>query len=158
MLKPDTMNKKKLQIEQIENKIRAFAPAREVTPPPTGWIKAIRLALGASQQQVGRRLSITRQSVHEIEKREKDGSITLNSLRETASAMDMKLVYALVPKDGSLEALIERRARELAEKIVKRTSNTMELEDQKVSSERIMKAIEDRAAILKHEMPKILWD
>lgn|SRR5690625_310162 len=150
--------KRNLQIEQLEKKIKAFAPVRKVTPPPTGWLKAIRLALGVSQQQVGRRLSITRQSVHEIEKREMDGSITLNSLRETASAMDMELVYALVPKDGSLEALIERKARELAEKIVKRTSNTMELEDQKVSSNRLMKAIENRAVTLKHEMPKILWD
>jgi len=150
--------KRNLQIEQLEKKIKAFAPVRKVTPPPTGWLKAIRLALGVSQQQVGRRLSITRQSVHEIEKRERDGSITLNSLRETASAMDMELVYALVPKDGSLDALIERKARELAEKIVKRTSNTMELEDQKVSSNRIMKAIENRAVTLKHEMPKILWD
>src|SRR5690625_7488972 len=124
--------KRNLQIEQLEKKIKAFAPVRKVTPPPTGWLKAIRLALGVSQQQVGRRLSITRQSVHDIEKRAKDGSITLNSLRETASAMDMKLVYALAAIDGSLEALIERSARELAEKIDQCTSNMIEQEYQKV--------------------------
>ena len=60
----------------------------------------------------------------------------------------MDLVYALVPKDGSLDALIERKARELAIKIVSRTSNTMRLEDQENSTERIKKAIDEGATEL----------
>jgi len=35
----------------------------------------------------------------------------VKSLRETANALDMQLVYGLVPKDGSLDALIDRKAR-----------------------------------------------
>ena len=42
----------------------------------------------------------------------------------------MQLVYGFVPNDGSLDALIEKRANELATQIVMRTSNTMKLEDQ----------------------------
>jgi hypothetical protein len=70
----------------------------------------------------------------------------------------MNLVYGFTPKDGSLDALIERRARELATNIVLRTSQTMKLEDQKNSDKRIKKAIEERTAVIKNEMPKILWD
>ena len=34
----------------------------------------------------------------------------------------------------------------------------MKLEDQENSEQRIKKAINERATILKHEIPKILWD
>ena len=138
--------------------MKVYAPIANVTPPPTGWIKAVRLALGMSLQQLAIRLSITKQSVQEMEQREKNGFITLKSLRDTANALDMELVYGFVPKDGSLDALIERKARELATKIVSRTSHSMILEDQGISDERIEKAIEERATRLKYEMPKILWD
>jgi hypothetical protein len=70
----------------------------------------------------------------------------------------MELVYGFVPKDGSLDALIERKAKELATEIVMRTSNSMKLEDQEISYGRIQKAIEERTISLKNEMPKILWD
>ena len=152
------MNKNKLQIEQLEAKIKVYSLITKVNMPPTGWIKAIRLALGMSLQQLANRISITKQSVQEMEQRETDGSISLKSLRETALALDMELVYGFVPKDGSLDALIDRKALELAIKIVSRTSNTMKLEDQENSEKRIKKAIEERTTLLKHEMPKVLWD
>lgn len=152
------MNKNKLQIEQLESKIQVYAPITKIAIPPTGWLKAVRMALGMSLQQLANRISITKQSVQEMEQREKDGSISLKSLREAANALDMELVYGFVPKDGSLDALINRKARELATQIVSRTSNTMKLEDQENSEMRLKKAIEQRTAILKHEMPKILWD
>lgn len=152
------MNKKKLQIEQLERKLSDFKTAQQVAPPSTGWLRAIRVSLGMSLQQLADKLSITKQSVQEIEKREKEGSITLKSLREAANALDMQLVYALVPKDGSIENLIDRKARELATQIVSRTSNTMKLEDQENTKQRLQKAVEERAAVLKSELPKILWD
>lgn len=136
----------------------AFASLQKVAPPPTGWLKAIRTALGMSLQQLSKRLSITKQSMQEIEQREKDGSITIKSLREAGKALDMQLVYGFVPNDGSLEAFIERKAKELATQIVLRTSNSMKLEDQENSKQRIEKAIEERAAVIKNEMPKNLWD
>ena len=152
------MGKKSLQLQQLNSKMLAFASLQKVAPPPTGWLKAIRTALGMSLQQLSKRLSITKQSMQEIEQREKDGSITIKSLREAAKALDMQLVYGFVPNDGSLEALIDRKAKELATQIVLRTSNTMKLEDQENSKQRIEKAIEERATIIKNEMPKTLWD
>lgn len=152
------MAKKNLQIQQLNSRMKAF-PGLDKTPiPPTGWIKAIRAALGISLQQLGNKLSITKQSVLDIEKREKEGTITIKALREAGKALDMQLVYGFVPNDGSLEALIERKAEALATQIVLRTSNTMKLEDQENSKRRIKKAIKERALVIQNEMPKILWD
>jgi predicted DNA-binding mobile mystery protein A len=152
------MGKKSLQLQQLNSKMLGFASLKQVAMPPTGWIKAIRTAIGMSMQQLGNKLNVSKQGVMDIEKREKDGSITIKSLREIARAMDMQLVYGFVPNDGSLDALIEKRATELATQIVMRTANTMKLEDQANSKKRIETAIRERAAAIKKEMPKILWD
>ena len=152
------MGKKSLLLQQLNSKMLAFAALKQVAMPPTGWIKAIRTALGMSMQQLGNKLSITKQSIQDIEQREKDGSITLKALKELGRALDMQLVYGFVPNDGSLDALIEKKATELATQIVLRTSNTMKLEDQENTKLRIEKAIEERTTIIKNEMPKMLWD
>ena len=152
------MGKNSLQIQQLNSKMLAYTSLQKVAPPPTGWIKAIRNAIGMSMLQLGNRLSITKQSVQDMERREKDGSITIKALREAARALDMQLVYGFVPNDGSLDALIEKKATELATKIVLRTSNTMKLENQGNTNTRIEKAIKERAEEIKNEMPKILWD
>lgn len=70
----------------------------------------------------------------------------------------MQLIYGFVPIDGSLDALIDRKAKALATKIVMCTSNTMHLEDQGNSSRRFEEAIKERTESIKKELPKILWD
>lgn len=152
------MPKHLLQLQQLNSKMSAFSALKEVAIPPTGWIKAIRTAIGMSMLQLGNKLSISKQAVLDIERREKDGSITIKSLREIGKAIDMELVYGFVPTDGSLDALIEKRAAILAAEIVMRASNTMKLEDQGNSNERIEMAIKERTASIVNEMPKILWD
>lgn len=152
------MTKQALLIQQLNAKMLAFTSLQKVAPPPTGWIKAVRTALGMTLEQLGNKLSLSKQAAQAIENREKEGSLTLKALREAANALDMQLVYGFVPKDGSLDALIDWKARELATQIVLRTSQTMKLEDQENSPERIKKAIEERANVLKSEMPKMLWN
>ncbi|MND44590.1 hypothetical protein D3C80_354320 [compost metagenome] len=152
------MGKKSLQLQQLNSKMLGFASLKHVAMPPTGWIKAIRTTIGMTMQQLGNKLNVSKQGVMDIEKREKDGSITIKSLREIARAMDMQLVYGFVPNDGSLDALIEKRATDLATQIVMRTANTMKLEDQANSKKRIEAAIKERATAIQNEMPKILWD
>lgn len=152
------MAKQSLQLQQLNSKMRSFAALSKVAIPPTGWIKAIRTALGMSMQQLGNKLNVSKQGVMDMEKREKDGSISIRSMRDIAAAMDMQLVYAFVPNDGSLDALIEKRATALATEIVMRTANSMKLENQANSEKRIQSAIRERAAAIQNEMPKILWD
>lgn len=107
---------------------------------------------------IGQKLSITKQGVMDMEKREKEGAITIKSMQEIAKAMDMQFVYGFVPNAGSLEQMIEMQALEMATKIVERTSNSMKLEDQANSKERIEKAIKERAEEIINKTPKILWD
>lgn len=152
------MNISALQRKQLSKKISEFERLTGALPPTGGWIKAIRTSLGVSLEQLGNKLGITRQSVLALEIREKSQSITLRSLSEAAEAMDMQLVYALVPKDGSLEALIERKAEELARKIVTRTSQSMKLEGQENSADRLSEAFEERKTDILQKMPKALWD
>ena len=152
------MNTRLLQLQQINKKMERYSSLQEVVIPPTGWVKAIRTSLNMSMQQLGKKLSITRQGIKDIEEREKTGSITIKSLKEIGRVLDMKLVYGFVPIDGSLGALIEKRAMELATTIVLRTSVSMQLEDQGNSEVRPEKAIKEKAEEIIKEMPKILWD
>lgn len=152
------MSNKSLQLQQLNSKMQAFAGPAKAGMPPTGWIKAIRIAIGMSLQQMGNKLSITKQSMQDIEKREKAGTLTLNALKDAANALDMQLIYGFVPKDGTIEKMINRKARDLAIRIVLRTSNTMKLEDQGNSDTRIKKAIEEKATAFSNKLPKILWD
>jgi predicted DNA-binding mobile mystery protein A len=152
------MKKTSLQFQQLNTKMLGFSSLSQVAIPPTGWIKAIRTTLGMTMQQLGKKLGISKQGVMDMEKREKEGAITIKALKEAAKAMDMQLVYGFVPHDGSLDALIEKRARALATQIVLRTSQTMKLENQGNSTLRIEKAIQERTETIKNEMPKILWD
>lgn len=152
------MKKELLQIRQIDKKLAPLLKVGKHFMPHEGWIRTIRHALGMSTTQLGKKLGITRQGVHILEKREAEGSISIKILKETARVMDMQLVYAFIPNDSTLEALIERRAYELAAKIVKRTSKTMELENQKISKSRLKKAIEEKQSLIQFQMPKVLWD
>jgi len=152
------MRNNKLQFQQLNEKLAQLTVLQHVNVPPIGWIKTIRKSIGMSMEQLGKKLSITKQGVMDIEKREKEGAITIKSLQEIAKAMDTRFVYGFVPNAGSLEEMIETRALEIATKIVERTSTTMKLEDQANSKRRIENAIKERASEIINKTPKILWD
>jgi predicted DNA-binding mobile mystery protein A len=152
------MKDKTLLIKQLDRKIAAFNSIDPEEFSSFQWIRSIRKAIGMSLMQLADRMSITKQSVNEIEKREATGALTIKSLREIAAAFDMQFVYGFIPNDGTIEKMIEHRAREIATEIVQRTSRTMALEDQENSSTRIEASIEEMTDKLKKEMPKHLWD
>jgi predicted DNA-binding mobile mystery protein A len=150
--------KQKLILEQTDRKLKPFLALLHKGAPDTGWVYTIRKALNMSLGQLGKRVGQSPQGIRAVEQREINGQVTLRSLKEIASAMDMELVYALVPKDGSLEEMVEKRAMEIAEDIVNRTSQSMKLEDQENPKERLKRAFEEKKNELKNEMPKFLWD
>lgn len=152
------ISKQKLLIEQVDRKLAEFKPLNSFTVPQIGWIHTIRRALKMSLRQLGNRLKISPQSMKEIEEREANGSLTLKSLREVGAVLDMKLIYGFIPKSDSIEDMIEKRAESVAREIVIRTSQTMKLEDQENSKERLEKAIKSRTEEIKTKMPKYLWD
>jgi predicted DNA-binding mobile mystery protein A len=135
------MKVRKIQLQQLDQRIKKIATLKEVPFPSTGWIRAIRTSLGMSLEQMGKKLGVTRQSAQSIEKREQEGAITINALKEVAHVMDLDFVYGFVPKDGSLAGLIDRKSTELARKVVGMASQTMKLEDQENTNDRLNQAI-----------------
>ena len=150
--------KQQLIIEQVDKKLLAFQSLTDQSIPSKGWVNTIRTALKMSLRQLGSRVNATAQHIKQLENREANGTLSINSLKEVANALDMQLVYGFVSKHQSLEQMIENRAKELATEIVMRTNNTMTLEDQQNTNERIEKAIAQKTEEIKHEIPKYLWD
>lgn len=151
-------NKKKLLIEQLDQKLKPFQKTEVVLVPDKGWINTIRTTLNMTMAQLGIKLNVTRQGVKKIEDSEAKGTISINSLKEVGQVLDLKFVYGFVPKDGTFDNLIDTRAEKLARKIVLRTNQNMKLEDQGISNEKIDQSIIDLSDEIKREMRKSLWD
>lgn len=152
------MDKRVIIRNQLDDKIIMLQTAAGAIPPSSGWIYAIRYGINMSLRQLGQRLSITPQSVKEIEEREKQGTISLVVLRRVAKALNMSFVYGFIPNDQTLEGMIEERASELAEILVNKASIQMSLEDQGLSEDRLKRAVDQKARELRDKVPKTLWD
>jgi predicted DNA-binding mobile mystery protein A len=151
-------NKKKLLVEQLDQKLAVFKDAERVLVPQKGWINTIRTTLNMTMDQLGTKLRLTKGAIQKIEEREAIGQITINKLKDVGEALDMKFIYGFVPKDGTIENLINLKAEKLARKIVLRTNQNMKLEDQGISDNKINDSIIDLANEIKREMRKSLWD
>ena len=124
----------KLKRMQLSDALQAYPGPEAAMPPRGGWVRAIREALGMTQAQLGARAGISRQTVQDFERTEADRRITLDSLDRLARAMGCRMVYALVPEDGTLDDLRERRANALAEALLQPTDHSMKLEAQGVTA------------------------
>lgn len=152
------MNVKRLQLEQLDQKLKPFRVPEQSIPPPRGWIKTIRSSMGMTLRQLGSRMGMSEQGVKKLESREEDGSITLKALMKFASAVDMTLTYGFHPKTNTVDEIVRIQARKVAAKIVYRTSVSMALENQANSEARLKKAIDEQAAEIYSSMPRYLWD
>lgn len=151
-------SQKQLIIKQLDEKMRKLRVAGKQIAPPNGWIRAIRTALGIPRRSVAKKLGISEPTLLGIEEREVEGTISIKTLRETAEALDLVLVYGFIPKEKSLRVYIRKKAHEAAKKIVLKTANTMELEDQAISDRRIKAAIMEKTRDLESKLPSFLWD
>jgi predicted DNA-binding mobile mystery protein A len=145
-------------LEQVSRNLANFQPAGQIPVPSEGWIRTIRKAINMNLAQLSRRLNKTSPTVNGLEKSEQEGTITLKSLQEIAEAMEMKFVYAIIPKLATLEEMVDSKVEDKAREIVNRTHTTMALEEQENSKVRLMNAYTEKKNELKNEMPKFLWD
>lgn len=123
-----------IRVRQLEKALQPFFGAKSVVRPQRGWIQALRQAAGLSVRELARRLDIAPSAAAHLEKSEAEYRITLGRLRDAADAIGCQLVYALVPKTGSVESLVEQRARAQAEETVRAVEHSMSLEDQAVGN------------------------
>jgi predicted DNA-binding mobile mystery protein A len=121
---------RELRLKQLAAILDKFPDLKYEPRPARGWLRAIREALGVSQQEVATAAKVKRQSLIGFEKAEAGDRITLRNLRRVADAMGCQLVYAIIPKSGSIQELAEQRARAEATERVLSVERTMALEDQ----------------------------
>ncbi len=149
------IGKKAVPRQRLDRRLSSMKPESHYHPPPKGWIRALRDALGMSGTQLGRRVGVKAQSIADIEKSEASGTIQLNTLRRVAEALDCVVVYALLPK-SSLEDMVQRKAREIARKELARIAHTVDLEAQGLSPKEREEQID--AYVQDHLRERDLWE
>jgi len=143
--------------KQLDQKLSKFAAIKQSQPPMRGWIRAIRDAIGMTGEQLARRIGVQKQRIVALEKGEVAGTVTINSMKRAAEAMDCIFVYALVPRD-SLEANVERQARKYAEKMHAAIQHSMVLEQQGLTIDERGQGIKANADQLVQNTAKDMWE
>lgn len=151
------MKETRLARKQLDNALQPFRVVGETGSPRRGWISAVRKALGMSARQLGARLGVTQQRVAQIEKQEMTGGLTIKALRKVAEGLDCRFVYGFVP-NGSLEEIVARQARRVAERRLARAAQTMSLEDQGLSREGNDEILAEMVEELTANPPADLWN
>jgi predicted DNA-binding mobile mystery protein A len=154
------MRSSKIQffLDETQAKLNSFSVLKSEIKPVNGWVNAIRVSIKMSLRQLGERLHITPQGVRDLEKREKEGAITINTLKEVGRVLDMDLVYGFISRHNSLGDMIEERAREIAEEVVLKTRKTIQSENQIHSEIDTKKEILHKTYEISSAMPSYLWD
>jgi predicted DNA-binding mobile mystery protein A len=155
--KGGNMNKKRLIRKQIDKSLRRFRPLFDAAPPPKGWIRAIRDALGMTARQLANRLGTAQQSVSRIEREELAGSVSIKTMRKLAEGLDCIFVYGFVPRT-SLEETIGRQAKKVAALRLAQASQTMSLENQALTRKETEEAFKDMVDDIIRAQPSNLWD
>ena|ERR1700730_5971963 len=132
------------------------ASCAAVQPPPEGWLRTVRNALGMSAAQLAKRMGVTRARVAQAEHAELTGGLTLKSMRAMAEAMGCRFVYAIVPQ-GRIDDVIMAQARKKAKAVVVTASQHMALESQTLPNDKIAQEIERLTQEIAREMPPDLW-
>lgn len=122
--------------------------------PRSGWIRAIRDALGMSSSELARRMGVSKGRVGQIEKGERERTITLDTLERAADALGCRVEYVLVPHQP-LDDLVRAQATAKARAEIGAVDHTMALEDQRPDSGSTRERIEEAA---RHHIDKRgLW-
>ena len=146
----------RLGVKQLDEKLRPIRklPSRDV--PKGGWIRSLRSALGLAGVDLARRLGIAPSSVAALENSEAAGTVSLNTLRKAAAAMDCDLVYAIVPR-SSIGKVLERRANEKAEAMLRHVGQSMNLEAQGVIDDADRELYREVLVETLLQKPSALW-
>jgi predicted DNA-binding mobile mystery protein A len=109
-----------------------------------------------SGAQLADRAGMTRNRISVLERREADGNITLNQLKQLAEALDCDFSYTLKPKKAVSDTMQER-ALKVATIEVKKASKNMFLEAQSVSKDKENILISELAEEIMRAGGRKLW-
>ena len=133
--------------DRLDDRLSSLRPLADLARPHTGWIRALRNALGMSGADLARRMGVSQQRIPAIERGEQNMTIKLDTLMRAADALDCALVYALVPRT-SLNDMVTAQAQRRATEHVRRVTHHSRLEDQQPADDDIAAQIEELAADL----------
>lgn len=142
--------------KSLDEKLLAFSEVKTILKPKSGWICAIREAIGMTTEQLALRMKIQQSGVSFLEKREVAKKVSIETLERAAEALGCELIYAIVPQK-SLEKIVDEQALRSAKNILKRTTHTMSLEKQEAGSEETKLHLEELARDIKNKLDKRLW-
>ena len=151
------MKNKNLIREQIDASLQRFGHLRNIPPPPKGWVRAIRDALGMTAKQLANRLGVAQQAVARIEKGELQGSVTIKTMRRIAECLDCVFVYGFVPRTNLAET-VSRQAKSVAAQRLTQVSQTMSLEDQALNRKENEQVLSNLVDELIRTLPSNFWD
>ncbi|AHZ84230.1 hypothetical protein Bb109J_c1535 [Bdellovibrio bacteriovorus] len=146
----------KLRRAQLDRQFYAVQGIGALKTPKTGWVREIRTALGMSMNDLATRLGVIKQRIEGLEKNEAAGTVTLESLRKAAEAMNCEFVYYFVPKQG-LQKTLEAQALKVADEIVKSSEHSMSLELQATSKSAQKALTEEIAQELLRNEDRRIW-
>jgi len=121
---------RRLLLKTLSEKLDKLNGLSGVKPPNAGWLRSIRLALGMPLHYAARKLNMTSPGFVKLEKAEESGAISLKTLQRAADALNCDLVYALLPREGTLLNQFRSQARLKARKIIGPVGQSMLLEAQ----------------------------
>ena len=147
---------KKLKLQQADKSLEKWRNTALSLTPKQGWLRTLRTSLGMTQDVLSKRLDISSVSVGKLEKSEANGTITLNSLRRAAEALDCELKYALVPR-VSLTEMKQKQALKKAQEQMQSTSHSMKLEAQEVDDTSQQLIMDELVKDLLEGSDKELW-
>ncbi|CAN5752103.1 mobile mystery protein A [soil metagenome] len=112
--------------------------------PRSGWIRAIRDALGMSTSELAQHVGLTKGRISQIERAEQDRSLTLDTLERVADALGCRVEYVLVPRQP-LDDMVWEQAQAKAAAEIAAVDHTMALEDQRPDAESTRQRIDEAA-------------
>jgi predicted DNA-binding mobile mystery protein A len=113
--------------------------------------------LGLSNNKLGKRVGIDQSRISRLENAEIEGDLKLSSLKKIAEGLNMQFVYCFVPEE-SLEQMVNKQAKKIAQKRLNKVNQTMRLEDQELSDDAKAKVLKDLTQKILVEEPKDFWD
>jgi predicted DNA-binding mobile mystery protein A len=102
-------------LRDLDEKLLPFRMVRKLKGKPRrGWLRAIREAVGIPVGELAQRTGVCRWEIGRLEKSEGNERIMLSTLKRAAEGLNCDLVYALVPKEGTLAemAAVQMQVRE----------------------------------------------
>jgi predicted DNA-binding mobile mystery protein A len=94
--------------KRLEEILLGFRLGRKEASEVKSWIRTLREAVGIREAELALRMGYEPRSVYRLEKSEMNSTLQVKHLRKVAEAMECDVVYALVPKEGSLDEMAQR--------------------------------------------------